>query len=279
LFEIETFGHGVEVFEDGLRPVGVAEFVDGKQDDAAAEGGALIEEGLAFLVGADAEDPWLFGRIHWSLVFYHSLEARMSELLHFSAAEIAALHDRATRLWHDDPFNVVVAGQPFYDTVAAQHRANFDLWHVEDRARAPRATDADIAEVKRAIDRFNQSRNDLAEQCDAMLLEALHAAKLPNPAADLHSESPGLMIDRLSILALKIFHTEEEIDRPNAPPDHAHRNRQRFELLMEQRQDLVGCLDQFWAEVLAGRRRFKVYRQLKMYNDPTLNPAIYGSER
>jgi hypothetical protein len=196
---------------------------------------------------------------------------------HFSAVEIAALQDRVTRLWHDDSFNIVSAGEPFYDTVAAQHHANFDLWHVEDRARAPRATDADIAEVKRAIDRFNQTRNDLAEQCDAMLLEALRPTNLPNPGADLNSESPGLMIDRLSILALKIFHTEEEIDRPNAPTGHTDRNRQRLDHLTEQRDDLVACLDALWSDVLQGKRRFKIYRQLKMYNDPTLNPAIYGS--
>jgi hypothetical protein len=212
------------------------------------------------------------------MVFYHSLERSMSEPFHFSAVEIARLHDRATRLWHDDTFNIVVStGHPIYDAVLAQHRANFDLWHTEDRARAPQATDADIAEVKRAIDRYNQTRNDLAEQCDAMLLEAL-PSKLPNQAADLASESPGLMIDRLSILALKIFHTEEEIDRPNAPPGHTDRNSQRLALLEEQRNDLVACLDQLWHDVLRAKRRFKIYRQLKMYNDPTLNPAIYGSE-
>jgi Protein of unknown function (DUF4254) len=203
----------------------------------------------------------------------------MSEPFHFSAVEIADLHDRATRLWHDDPFNIVTTRQPFYDTVAAQHRANYDLWHVEDRARAPRATDADIAEVKRAIDRFNQTRNDLAEQCDAALIDALRPTNLPSPKAPLNSESPGLMIDRLSILALKIFHTEEEIDRPNAPAGHTDRNRQRLTLLEEQRNDLVACLDQLWSDVLEGKRHFKIYRQLKMYNDPTLNPAIYRAEQ
>ncbi|HKR27795.1 MAG TPA: DUF4254 domain-containing protein [Acidobacteriaceae bacterium] len=164
-------------------------------------------------------------------------------------------------------------------TVLAQHRANFELWHTEDRARAPQASASDIAEVKRNIDRYNQQRNDLAERCDALLLQSLRERSLPNPAAELHSESPGLMIDRLSILALKIYHTREEIERPGAPAGHAERNRDRLALLIEQREDLVGCLDRLRDDLLAGRRRFKIYRQLKMYNDPTLNPAIYGAGR
>lgn len=209
----------------------------------------------------------------------------MTSAFAFSARAIADLHDRANALWHRDPQadppleSSSAAAQTFLQTVLAQHRANFDLWHTEDRARAPHATDRDLAEVKRAIDRLNQRRNDLAEQCDVLLLNGLITQPKESPAAEvpLHSESPGLMIDRLSILALKIYHTQEEIDRPHAPAGHAERNRQRLALLTEQREDLVACLDQLWADVLAGKRRFKLYRQLKMYNDPTLNPAVYGS--
>ncbi len=203
----------------------------------------------------------------------------MPEGFHLSAVEIVALHDRATALWHQDP-----DAQPALDrasqslsTILAQHRANFDLWHTEDRARTPNATDRDIALVKRAIDEINQRRNDLTEQCDVVLYESLQTASLPDLSATLHSESPGLMIDRLSILALKVFHTREEIDRPNAPAGHRDRNRDRLALLTEQRNDLAACLDQLWLNVLAGKRRFKIYRQLKMYNDPTLNPAIYST--
>jgi len=132
-----------------------------------------------------------------------------------------------------------------------------------------------LAEVKRRVDLTNQRRNDLAEELDRSLLSWLATNRLPNPEAPLHSESPGLMIDRLSILALKIYHTREEAERADAPMGHAERNRERLAILKEQRADLAGCLDALWSETLGGVRQFKLYRQLKMYNDPSLNPAIY----
>jgi hypothetical protein len=192
-----------------------------------------------------------------------------------SAQAVALLHDRLTTLWHTRPEAPFAASDAFLDAVARQHRANFDLWHIEDQARAPGASDAELAGVKRRIDTTNQLRNDLAEQLDRALLDALAPRALPNPAAPLHSESPGLIIDRLSILALKVFHTRQEAGRPNAPAGHAQRNGQRLAILLEQRSDLADCLDELWQQTLAGQRRFKLYRQLKMYNDPALNPAIY----
>ena len=131
--------------------------------------------------------------------------------------------------------------------------------------------------MKRRIDPVNQRRNDLAEGLDSALLGWLEPRSLPNPAAALHSETPGLIIDRLSILALKIYHTREEAERANAPPGHAQRNLDRLAILHEQRADLAACLDALWGEILAGTKRFKLYRQLKMYNDPSLNPAVYGN--
>jgi hypothetical protein len=193
-----------------------------------------------------------------------------------SAEDIVELHDGLTESWHGDAG--VADGEEKTDwlaLVAAHHRANFELWHIEDEARAPGATDAELAEVKRRVDLTNQRRNDLAEQLDRMLLAWLEPQGLPNPDAALHSESPGLVIDRLSILALKIYHTREEAQRAGAPEGHAQRNRERLAILTEQRADLAHCLDALWRETLAGTRRFKLYRQLKMYNDPSLNPAVY----
>ncbi len=193
-----------------------------------------------------------------------------------SADEITKLHDHLTSQWHrEDTQGDPAHATDFLNRVAAHHRANFDLWHIEDEARTPGATDAGLADVKRRIDTTNQLRNDLAENLDRALLEWLAAHQLPNPDAELQSESPGLIIDRLSILALKIYHTREEAGRVNAPPGHADRNRDRLAILLEQRADLAHCLDALWRDTLAGTRRFKLYRQLKMYNDPTLNPAIY----
>ncbi|MGB6691365.1 MAG: DUF4254 domain-containing protein [Terracidiphilus sp.] len=193
-----------------------------------------------------------------------------------SAEEIIQLHDRLTAHWHADPGGNEQDGDEWLRAVARQHRANFDLWHIEDEARAPGATDAELAAVKRRVDGTNQVRNDLAERLDCALIAWLEERDLPKQDAPLHSESPGLMIDRLSILALKIWHTREEIGRAGAAPGHAERNRERLTFLEDQRADLAHCLDCLWQETLSGTRRFKLYRQLKMYNDPSLNPAIYG---
>ena len=195
-----------------------------------------------------------------------------------SMTEISELQDELTVRWHQEAFEI---WQPPADAwtsiVARQHLANFELWHTEDAARTPMATDADLARVKRRIDETNQRRNDLSERIDQTLLEKLSQAGLPKAESPLHSESPGLMIDRLSILALKLFHTREEMERAGAPAGHAERNRERLAILSEQRDDLAACLVRLWEETLAGTRRFKLYRQLKMYNDPALNPAVYGN--
>jgi hypothetical protein len=172
--------------------------------------------------------------------------------LNLSAPQVVALHDELTALWHADPNAPAFREDVFLHLIATQHRANFDLWHIEDEARRPNATDAQIADVKRRIDKTNQRRNDLTEYADDFLLKDLKPIGLPAASAPLNSETPGLMIDRLSILALKIYHTREEAERKDAPEGHAERNRARLAILEEQRSDLAACLDALWRETLAG---------------------------
>jgi Protein of unknown function (DUF4254) len=208
------------------------------------------------------------------------------------ALQITRMHDESTLRWHqedpglehdapagpiaqlpDEAARAAINPDILMQLALAQHSANFELWHEEDKARDPNATDADITRVKHAIDALNQRRNDLVETLDRMLLSA---AGPQNPAAPLHSESPGLIVDRLSILALKLYHTAEESHRATATDAHRQKNLDRLVLLEEQRADLAACLDALWKQVLAGHRRFKLYRQMKMYNDPELNPAVYS---
>ncbi|HEV2644901.1 MAG TPA: DUF4254 domain-containing protein [Acidobacteriaceae bacterium] len=196
---------------------------------------------------------------------------------------ITDLQRQAVERWHHaapwpdaQALAALLAVDPLLQTVLSHHRANFDLWHEEDKAREPEASDATITAVKHAIDALNQTRNDLVEVMDRAFLEQ---AGQQNPAAPLHSESPGLILDRLSILALKIFHTAEEAHRPSASDVHHRKNLARLSLLEEQRSDLTSCLDELWHQVLHGQRRFKLYRQMKMYNDPELNPMVYAHKQ
>lgn len=187
--------------------------------------------------------------------------------------EVVAMLRAATSRWHEHSDDRAET-QSIAGIVLQLHRANFDLWHEEDKARDPDASDAVIAAVKRNIDRLNQQRNDTVEKLDTRLIEL---AGKQNESATLNSETPGLILDRLSILHLKIFHTSEQVARADVDEAHRERNRERLNVLELQAADLTRCLRELWDAVLAGTRRFKLYRQMKMYNDPTLNPIIYGS--
>ena len=187
------------------------------------------------------------------------------------AEALIQLHDRYNQAAHhagpDPPTHSALE-----ELALRQHRANFELWHEEDKARTPHAPPGLIVNVKHNIDRLNQQRNDLVEQVDVLLFTATPQSE----TAPLHSETPGLIIDRLSILSLKIFHTADEVGRLEANAAHRIRNRDRLDVLIRQRTDLVQCLNELWQQIVAGSRRFKLYRQMKMYNDPELNPVLYG---
>jgi hypothetical protein len=188
-------------------------------------------------------------------------------------SKIPELQDGFTREWHSRQ-DLPAGRNGLERLIIEQHLSNFRLWHEEDQARTPNAAAEKIAQVKRNIDRLNQQRNDLIEEIDRTLLESLK--QVDSQSAELHSETPGMMIDRLSILSLKLYHTREEAERRDASEEHRARNFERLKILEEQRSDLAENLWRLWDDLHAGRRRFKLYRQLKMYNDPALNPEIYG---
>ena len=195
----------------------------------------------------------------------------------FTGLSIAHFHD----LSMENPCTEHVASTPCYGPwhwVAENHCYNNRLWQEEDKARRTDVDDAEIAASKRLIDQYNQKRNDAIEALDEALLMELGNIELDENAR-LNSETAGAMIDRLSILALKIYHMREQTERSDADEEHIASCQGKLERLMVQRQDLIGCLDELLAEVAEGRAYFKVYRQFKMYNDPTLNPYLYQQQR
>jgi hypothetical protein len=178
--------------------------------------------------------------------------------------------------WHQsEPDN---AYEELLGTVCQQHQYNFLLWHEEDVARSPDVSDARIAMVKRAIDGYNQQRNDWIERIDETLVEMLAEAGVqPAAKARLNTETPGSAIDRLSIMSLRIYHLEEQLQRDDVDDAHIQRVRQRLERCRLQLADLSQSLAELLADLNAGRRVLRVYRQMKMYNDATLNPYLYKS--
>jgi Protein of unknown function (DUF4254) len=163
-------------------------------------------------------------------------------------------------------------------TVEDNHRQNCLLWTLEDLARRKRVPDAEIADNKRAIDNHNQRRNNAIEHIDEFILGLLKDVR-KGPEARLNSETPGSMMDRLSILSLKIHHMRLQIVRTDVDQGHRDSCAVKLGQLIEQRTDLAHCLDQLLEEAVSGKSFFKIYRQFKMYNDPALNPAIYGEQR
>jgi seryl-tRNA(Sec) selenium transferase len=188
--------------------------------------------------------------------------------------EITDLHARTVAQWHTEEIRNDYSG--FLELVCQQHMYNYLLWHEEDVARSPNVGDERIAAVKRAIDRYNQQRNDAIEKLDGYLMAELAASKIAaQPGATQNTETPGTAIDRLSIMALRRYHMQEQADREDATPEHRAKARERLAILAEQHADLSRSLAELVADIFAGRKRMKVYFQFKMYNDPTMNPYLY----
>ncbi|HEY1128436.1 MAG TPA: DUF4254 domain-containing protein [Roseateles sp.] len=202
-----------------------------------------------------------------------------------SSADITAAHDQALA---EPP--VAAETTDLAGCIAANHFHNRCLWAQEDLARRTLAADAEIVANKRAIDRHNQARNDAIERIDEFLLSALHlvdpqtlASPLPRSTVRggvrLNSETAGAMLDRISILGLKIAAMREQTLRTDVDDAHRQLCGERLQQLTQQRADLGNCFDELLADARAGRAYFKIYRQFKMYNDPRLNPALVAESK
>ena len=188
--------------------------------------------------------------------------------------EILTMHESAIERWHrcdvDNPYS------GFMHVACQQCALNYRLWHQEDIARSPQASDAEIAQVKRTIDELNQQRNDHIELMDEWLAVALEREGVAAAVgAPLNTETPGSVIDRLAILALRVYHLGEQNSRNDVDASHRQSVTAKREVCLEQRSDLAASLRELLSDILAGRKRHKIYRQYKMYNDPTLNPYLY----
>lgn len=147
-------------------------------------------------------------------------------------------------------------------------------WHYEDIIRDPHINPLEALNLKRRIDQSNQDRTDLVEQIDSYFRQLYCDVKVLDDAR-INTESPAWAIDRLSILQLKIYHMQEQVNRPDASPEHVARCKAKLDILLEQNVDLSTAIDQLLSDIQEGKKYMKVYRQMKMYNDPSTNPVLY----
>jgi hypothetical protein len=217
----------------------------------------------------------------------------MSLAAPLASAAVISFHDAqlSRPSWpHDAPQFATGADSALWQAIADNHRNNCLLWAEEDLARRTKVSDAEITANKRAIDKYNQARNDATERVDEFLLIALGLVDAASAGTDapvakisvgarLNSETAGSICDRMSIMALKIKAMRAQTQRTDV--DEAHRSGSAAKLarLTEQRNDLAQCLDTLLTDTAAGRAYFKVYRQFKMYNDPRFNPALVAEAK
>ncbi len=166
-----------------------------------------------------------------------------------------------------DSFNGLLYGKNWIDTVQ---------WHLEDIIRSPTIDPVEALAIKRRIDKSNQERTDMVEKLDDFFLDQFKNVKSSH-GTRINSETPAWLLDRMSILMLKIYHMKEQTERKDASADHIKSTNAKLAILMEQKSDMQTAFDELVEDIAQGRRRFKVYRQMKMYNDPSLNPTLYQS--
>jgi hypothetical protein len=164
-------------------------------------------------------------------------------------------------------FNALMYAKNWIDTVQ---------WHLEDIIRVPTIDPVEALKIKRRIDKSNQDRTDMVEKVDDYFLEQFKNIKA-QPGTRINSETPAWLLDRMSILMLKIYHMKEQTQRSNVDEAHLKSTNAKLAILLEQKSDMQLAYDELIDDISHGKRRFKVYRQMKMYNDASLNPMLYGS--
>ncbi len=193
-----------------------------------------------------------------------------------------SVFERATLDYHttdhvDAPIKNPYDASLIDHTLYAKNWIDAVQWHLEDIVRDPDIDPVEALAIKRRIDRSNQERTDMVEAIDTYFREHFADVK-PLPDATINTESPAWAIDRLSILALKIYHMRYEANRTDASDEHIAKCRAKLDVLLEQRADLITAIDRLLTDIAEGKKYMKVYRQMKMYNDPDTNPVLYGSK-
>jgi hypothetical protein len=178
----------------------------------------------------------------------------------------------------DEPIQNQYPADSFESLLYLKNYIDTVQWHLEDIIRDPKIDPAAALLIKRRIDQSNQHRTDVVEKMDDYFVTFFKDTK-PLPEARLNSETPAWLLDRMSILVLKIYHMKEQTERADASPDHIAKCNARLSVLLEQRADMAGCFDDLMEDVKSGKRRIKVYRQMKMYNDASMNPVLYSGKK
>lgn len=200
-----------------------------------------------------------------------------------SANECYAVFQRSIDDYHrHDNVDTVVSNPfpagAFENLLYAKNWIDTVQWHLEDIIRLPDINPEEGIRLKRRIDKSNQDRTDLVEKIDDFFLVAFRNVS-PLPGARINSETPAWLLDRMSILMLKIYHMTEQTERTDASDEHLQKCRQKLSILLEQKTDMKLAFDEMMEDIGNGVRRFKVYRQMKMYNDESLNPVLYGLKK
>ena len=200
----------------------------------------------------------------------------------YSAAHANDIFDRSVADYHvtdnvDSPIRNPYPEGSFEHILYAKNWVDAVQWHLEDIIRDPAIDPVEALALKRRIDRSNQVRTDMVEDVDTWFRTLFKDVKALNDAT-INTESPAWALDRLSILALKIWHMREQAAREDADAEHKARCAAKLDVLLEQRTDLTQAIDRLLEDIREGRKYMKVYRQMKMYNDPSTNPVLYGKK-